>query len=233
MKVSDVMSRGVVSVRPETPIKEVARLMATYGISGVPVVDELDTIVGVISEADFLIKEDGVSRGTNRLERIIGKSGHTKVREAKVGATTAVELMSAPPLLIGPDASLREAAALMVDRRVNRLPVARGGRLLGIVTRADLVRAYLRPDDELLRQINEEIIRNTLWVDPATIEVGVREGVVSLSGALDRRSTAEWLASLVRRIEGVVTVESDLRWDLDDREIRLPEMDVVARGYVR
>ena len=233
MKVSEVMSRGVVAVRPETPIKEVARLMATYGISGVPVVDELDTIVGVISEADFLIKEDGVARTANRLERILGKSGHTKVREAKVEATTAVELMSSPPLVIGPDASLREAAALMVERRVNRLPVARGGRLLGIVTRADLVRAYIRPDDELLRQINEEIVRNTLWVDPATIEVGVREGVVNLSGILDRRSTAEWLVSLVRGVEGVVTVEPDLRWELDDREIRLPERDVVSRSYVR
>ena len=234
MKVRDVMSHGVLSVAPTTPVKEVARLMATQGVSGVPVVDEDGTILGVVSEADFLLKEEGVSREANRLERVLARAIGGGIDQAKVEAATAAELMTSPAITISPDASLPEAAAIMVERRVNRLPVQRGGQLIGIVSRADLVRAYLRPDEELLRVINEELIRSTLWVDPSLIDVRVVHGVVHLAGTLDHRSTAEWLVSLIRRLEGVVHVDdSALRWTADDRRLHLPEQDLVARGYVR
>jgi len=233
MKVRDVMSHGVLSVVPTTPVKEVARLMATHGVSGVPVVDEDGSIIGVVSEGDFLLKEEGVSKHASRFERLLGRAGGG-IDHAKVEAATAAELMTSPAITISPEASLPEAAAVMVDRRVNRLPVERGGKLVGIVSRADLVRAYLRPDEELLRVINEELIRSTLWLDPGLLDVRVVHGVVYLGGTVDHRSTAEWLVALVRRLEGVVQVDdSGLRWATDDRRVRLPEEDVATRGYLR
>jgi CBS domain-containing protein len=234
MKVRDVMSHGVLSVAPTTPVKEVARLMATSGVSGVPVVDDSGTIVGVVSEADFLIKETGITRAANGLERVLGRPiGSTDAR-SKAEAVTAAELMTAPAITIGPDATLTEAARVMVEQRINRLPVERAGQLIGIVSRADLVRAYLRPDEELLRVINEELIRSTLWVDPSLLDVRVVHGVVHLAGTLDHRSTATWLVALIRGLEGVVQVDdSGLHWATDDRRLRLPEEDAVARGVLR
>jgi len=231
MKIRDVMSRDVIAVRAETPLKEVARLMSTYGISGLPVIDEAGTVLGVVSEADFLIKGRGpeAARAT-RLERILGQTAQSKALRAKIEAATAGEMMTAPALTIDADAPLRQAAALMIERRVNRLPVTRADHLVGIVTRADLVRAYLRPDDEIRRVIRDEILLKTLWVAPETVEVEVSEGVVRLLGTLDRRSTADTLVALVSRLDGVVAVESLLRWQFDDRDVRLPEEDLVARG---
>ena len=234
MKIRDVMSRDVIAVRAETPVKEVARLMSTYGISGLPVIDEGGAVLGVVSEADFLIKGRGPEAArASRLERVLGQTAQSKAARAKVEAATAGELMTAPALTIDADAPLRQGAALMVDRGVNRLPVTRAGQLVGIVTRADLVRAYLRPDEELRRIIQDELVLKTLWVAPETVEVEVSEGVVRLAGTLDRRSTAETLAALVGRLDGVVAVESDLRWQFDDRDVRLPEEDLLARSYRR
>lgn len=231
MNVSDVMSRDVVTARPETPLKEVARLMSTYGISGLPVIDDNGMVLGVVSEADFLIKGRGVRARRGALERILGPSEKTRARQAKVEAATAAEMMSAPALTIEPTVSLRQAAAIMVERAVNRLPVTRDGKLVGIVTRADLVRAYLRSDEEIRRAIRDDLVLHTLWISPEMVEVEVAEGVVHLEGVLDRRSTVDTLVNLTRHLEGVVRVDSDLRWQFDDSEVRLPEEDRVARGY--
>lgn len=234
MKVKDVMSRDVVAVRPETPLKEAARLMSSHGISGLPVVDEFGDVVGIVSEADFLLKERGFAKIPERpLSWILGESAAASATRAKVAAATAGEMMSSPALTVAPEASLRDAAAMMVERRINRLPVTRGGHLVGIVTRADLVRAYLRPDDEIRRTIREDVILQTLWLAPERVEVEVSEGVVRLAGMLDRRETVEDLLRLVAAVDGVVAVESALRWQLEDGDIRLPEDDLVARGYLR
>jgi CBS domain-containing protein len=234
MKVKDVMSRDVVAVRPEAPLKEVARLMSTHGISGLPVVDDGGDVVGVVSEADFLLKERGFEGIPGRpLTWILGESGAAKAARTKVAAATAGEMMTLPAATVAPDASLRDAATMMVERRINRLPVTRGGHLVGIVTRADLVRAYLRPDEEIRRTIRNDVILKTLWIAPERLEVEVSEGVVRLAGMLDRRSTVEDLLRLVAAVDGVVAVETALRWELDDSDVRLPEEDLVARGYRR
>jgi CBS domain-containing protein len=234
MKIRDVMSHDVIAVHPTTPLKETARLMSTYGISGLPVVDESGAVLGVVSEADFLIKERGPEGIHGRpFDRLIGVSRSARFVATKIAAATAGEMMSAPPTTIDPDASLREAAALMVDGRINRLPVVRGGQLVGIVTRADLVRAYLRPDEELRRVIRDDIIVQTLWTSPDGIDVDVREGVVHLAGMLDRRSSADALVNLVANLDGVVAVDSELRWQVDDADVHLPELDLVARGFRR
>lgn len=229
MIVRDVMSRSVQTVRPETPLKDVARLMVERGISGVPVVDDDGAVVGVVSEADFIIKERGADAIHRRpLARLLGDSTEAQAEFAKVVAERAGSAMSSPAITIDVGAPLREAAALMVDRAVNRLPVVERGRLVGIVSRADLVRAYLRSDAELERAIREDVLTRELWEDPSEITVTVADGVVHLAGTVDRRSTAVLIAHQVARLAGVVAVDSELGWDRDDSEVVAPERDRVS-----
>ncbi|RPI01201.1 MAG: CBS domain-containing protein [Zetaproteobacteria bacterium] len=139
MKVADVMTRTVVAVRPETPLKEVASLMVERGISGVPVVGADGAVVGVVSEADFVIKERGVERGRPRLlARLFGESRQTKRELAKIEATTAGEAMTAPAGTVEAADTLKSAAEIMAGRKINRLPVVEGGALVGMVTLRDV-----------------------------------------------------------------------------------------------
>jgi CBS domain-containing protein len=218
MKVADVMTRAVVTVLPETPLKDVAALMVEKGISGVPVVDAQGTVVGVVSEADFVIKERGVEGVRHRLlARIFGESGQTKRELAKIEATTAGEAMTSPAITVEASDSLKWAAELMASRRVNRLPVVEGGRVVGIVTRADVVRAYVRPDAELEKLVRDEVLAKTaFWLEPDAIELAVRAGVVHLSGRVDRRSLAETIVEVTRDLGGVVGVDSRITWEIDD-----------------
>lgn len=216
MKVRDVMTRSVISVPPETSLRDVARLLTDNLISGVPVVDESGAILGVLSETDLLVKQ--VSRPVSRrmpLEWIIGER-HDPEELRRHAATTAGEAMTSPVVTIDAERPLREAASMMIDRSVNRLPVTSDGQLVGIVTRADLVRAYLRLDDEILHAVNEEVIRRTMWLDPGAFGIEVHEGVVRIDGTVDRRSTARILTKLIGLVDGVAHVESSLTWELDD-----------------
>ncbi len=230
MDVRDVMTAPVISVTPETPLKEVARLLMEHRISGVPVADQAGRVLGIVSEADFLIKERGATQrrgGRHALAWLLGED-RRDAEQAKISATTAGEAMTSPAVTICVECSLREAAGLMVEKRVNRLPVVDDDRLVGIVTRADLVRAFVRPDDELAAVIADEVVRDTMWIEPGQVAVAVNEGVVALSGTVDRRSTAQILAKLAAQVDGVVRVEAgDLTWELDDRDMpAAPERDV-------
>jgi CBS domain-containing protein len=218
MKVGDVMTRNVAAVRPETPLKVVAALMVDRGISGVPVVDADEAVLGVVSEADFVIKERGVVAGRNRLlARIFGKSRKARAELAKIEATTAGEAMTSPAITVEATDTLQRVAELMASRRVNRLPVVEGDRLVGIVTRADVVRAYVRPDAELERLVREEVLARTAFsLEPDTFEVAVQGGVVRLAGRVDRRSLAETIVEVTRGLGGIVGVESNLTWETDD-----------------
>jgi CBS domain-containing protein len=216
MRVSDVMSRTLLSVPPDMPLRDVARLLNEHQISGVPVIDD-GVCVGVVSEADLLVKQLG--RPLSRrlpIEWIIGER-HDPNELRRRAATTAREAMTSPAVTISADRPLREAAAIMVDRGVNRLPVVAEGRVIGIITRSDLVRAYLRLDAEILRVVREEILRGTMWLDPDALDVTVREGIVYLSGTVDRRSTARIIEKLVGLVDGVSHVICSLTWELDDR----------------
>lgn len=224
MKVRDVMTRQVVTARPEMSLRDLALLLSEHRISGMPVVDGFGTIVGVVSEADILAKERGHaavhSSGLNWLfgERI----APDELRQQ--AATTVGEAMTTPAISVDQDRPLREAAALMLDRSINRLPVTANGRLVGILTRADLVRAYIGRDDEALEAIRNRVIRKTMWLDPDEMSVEVREGVARIAGTVDRRSTATILERLIGLVDGVDLVVSDLHWELDDSEI-LPADD--------
>ena len=231
LKVRDVMTQEVVTVEPETPLKDVARLMIDYGVSGIPVVDQTGLVVGVVSEADLLVKERGPEAIPRRpLTWLIGESKATERDMAKLKAVAAREAMTSPPVTIGPDRPLHEAADLMIRERINRLPVVgRAGRLLGIVTRADIVRAFSRPDAELASIVRDEIVVRTLWLDPADLEISVTDGIVLLEGQVDRRSSAEILARLAGRVDGIVAVDDRLTWRFDDSKVVPEPQDLVHR----
>lgn len=209
MKVKDVMTTGVVSVKPGTSLKRAAEMLVEARVSGLPVVDDEGAVVGVFSEGDVLVKEAG-DRGTRGgLLSWLFEASFTDVA-AKLAARTVGEAMSAPPLTIGPERPLHEAATRMIESSVNRLPVVADGKLVGIVTRADLVRAFARSDADIEREIVEEIIRRTLWIAPDAVQVSVEGGEVTLRGRVETQTDAELLPVFVERVAGVVSVRSEL-----------------------
>jgi CBS domain-containing protein len=211
MKVADVMTVDVVTVDKETSLRDVAALLTERRISGLPVVDE-GRVVGVVSEGDILAKERGRTAKRRGLFGVLLED--RAAAELKLEARTAGAAMTAPALTIAPDRPVAEAAATMVDEGVNRLPVvSAGGELLGIVTRADLVRAFVRTDEELAEDIREGVLLKALWITPGNVSVVVNEGVVTLSGEVETRPTAEMLPDFVRRVPGVVAVRSDVTWE--------------------
>jgi CBS domain-containing protein len=215
MNVEDMMSSEVVTVSPSTPIKEVARLLVNRRISGVPVVDDEGRVHGVVSEGDIVIKERGVAEPSGHAyHRLFGADeGEALKREAR----TAAEAMTCPAVTIEPARSVAEAARVMVERSVNRLPVVREGRLVGIVTRADLVRVFVRDDEELEREIRDDVVLHTLWIDPSRLRIAVSDGEVTIGGEVATRTDAELVAGYAARVPGVVSVDdSRLRWREDD-----------------
>jgi CBS domain-containing protein len=208
MKVEDVMTRDVITVRPETSLKEVASILAEKGISGVPVVNEASGLVGVVSEGDILFKERPPSSRRGTLAWLLdpyGTEGHLKLE-----ARTAEEAMTSPAKTIAPHRAVGAAAAMMVEARVNRLPVVDAdGRLVGIVTRADLVRAFIRPDEAIEREIEQDLLQ-TLWIDPTYVSITVENGEVRLGGKVDTKEQAELVARLVQGVPGVVSIDSQL-----------------------
>jgi predicted transcriptional regulator len=131
-------------------------------------------------------------------------------------ARTVAEAMTAPAITVEPDASVARAARLMSEHGVNRLPVIQRGSLVGIVTRADLVRAFTRADSAIKLEIEQDVLERTLWDERHAVDVVVSAGVVKLRGMLETKSDAELLERLSARVPGVIAVEPDLRWAFDD-----------------
>jgi CBS domain-containing protein len=217
MKIADVMARDVTTVTPETSLKEVARVLAAGGISGLPVVSADGEVLGVVSEADILMKERAPApRRGGMLGWLLEPSDAEA--EAKLEARTAGDAMTSPAITVESKEAVSRAAATMVERGVNRLPVVEDGKLVGIVTRADLVRAFVRDDALIGNEIRNDVILRQFWIDPESLAVAVTNGEVSLRGQVEKRSIAELLASFVERVPGVVSVDSALTWREDDRK---------------
>jgi CBS domain-containing protein len=211
MRVKDVMTTAVLTVRPDTTLKDAAALMAEHGISGFPVVGLGGQVVGVLSEGDVLFKEAGRAAKKPFVDRLL--SLPPSEREAKFAAATVGEAMTAPALTIGPRRPLTEVANTMIERGVKRLPVVDdAGNLVGIVTRADLVRAFVRSDIAIEQEIRDDVIRRSLWIEPDTVEVTVEAGEVRLAGTVETKAEAELLPEFVQRVPGVVSVLSKLSW---------------------
>ncbi|MFJ3336228.1 CBS domain-containing protein [Streptomyces sp. NPDC086766] len=220
-KVGSVMTDEVVRAEYATPFKEVARLLADHRISGLPVVDEDDRVLGVISEADLMMRQAGAATGPRRHLRIGALTGAGRRRAAKSGARTAGRLMTEPPVTVHADDSIAEAARTMAQRHVERLPVLdEEDRLVGIVTRRDLLQVFLRPDAEIRAEVVDEVLVRALWLAPLSVAVSVAEGVVTLMGHLERRSEAEIAVSMTRQIDGVVDVIDKLTYRFDDSRIQ-------------
>lgn len=227
MRVGDVMHGPVVTVRPDASLREVAGLLVEHRISGLPVVDEAGVVLGVVSEADFVVKEGGTEPRHGWLERLFGETEAEQAELAKVRAATAREAMTAPAITVEVDTPVRDAARIMTERQVNRLPVTDGGRLVGIVTRADLVRCFVRTDDQLRASIVEEVLHREMWLDERDVTIEVDGGVVTVRGAVEKRSDAAILARLIRDVPGVIDIRDEVRWQLDDAEIRALGRDLV------
>jgi len=221
MKVRDIMTTDPVRVTGDTRLREAARLMVRHRVSGLPVVDEAGKLVGIVSEGDFIRREAGRDRpqGVSLLDAVFGEG---ELQPA--GAETVAEVMTRSVVTITPEATIGEAARVMGRRNVKRLPVVDlEGELIGIVSRADVVGAFTKPDDVIEDEVREDVIRRLLFLDPDLVQVSVADGVVTLEGELENRTEAHLLEELARRIAGVVRVESLLRYKIDDRKLE--------RGY--
>lgn len=226
MTVRHAMTQSVISVRPGTPLKEVARLLIDHRISGLPVVDDDGAVLGIVSEADFLVKEQGAEAIRHRpLARILGESRESRSQLAKLAALTAGEAMTAPAFTVSSGRRISEAAAVMTARGVNRLPVVDDGRLVGIVTRADLVRAYVRSDDDLARTIRDEVLLRIFWLDPTPFTVVVKDGAASIRGHVERRSVAEMVEEAVTMVPGIMNVHAEVTWAMDDSRLQPAGLD--------
>jgi CBS domain-containing protein len=208
------MTENVVTVPEDMPYKEIVATLAQHAVSAVPVVDEVGRVVGVVSEADLLHKMEfaGLEPHLHLIER-----RQRRAARVKASGDTARDLMSSPAVTVSPEAALTAAASTMENERVKRLPVVDGrGRAVGIVSRRDLLRVYLRDDEAIRDEIRNQVLRQTLWIDPDTIDVTVDQGVVVLMGRADRRSTAQIIVRLCEAVPGVVEVIDQLEHGYDD-----------------
>ena len=190
--VGEVMTREVVEVRRDTSFKEVAGLLDRHRISGLPVVDNDDKVVGVISETDLVRCQ--AARPADSRARIFRKSALRRSgrRAAAVGrATTAEELMSTPAVTVHPEQPVADAARVMERHHVDRLPVVdEEDRLIGIATRRDLLRVFLRTDEEICRDVIDSVLTRVMCLPPHTVVVSVRDGMATLQGQLSTAATS-------------------------------------------
>ena len=210
VRVYELMTRDPLAVKPETPLKEVAHLLVEHGFSGVPVVDDDNVVVGVVSESDFMIKERGREYvPSSALSWLLGESKEIRHEREIVEARTAGQAMSAPPITIeGRIASIREAAITMAERNINRLPVTEDGRLVGIITRGDLLKVYAQPDAQLA-----DTVREALRSADGIIVESVENGIVRLAGTAASEAMAETTIRIAEAVDGILGVDAEaLNW---------------------
>ncbi|MBO0655785.1 CBS domain-containing protein [Streptomyces triculaminicus] len=206
--VGDLMTRSVVRVQRGTQFTEIVHVLHEHDITAVPVVDAEDRPVGVVSEADLLAK------ASRRPDAPFPPDPRVR---AKHEATTAEGLMTSPAVCARPEWSVVEAARAMEEHRVKRLPVVDDdGRLVGLVSRADLLRVFLRTDRAIREEIIEDVLVRTLGERPSAVGVEVNLGQVRLSGSVRRRSLLPALVQLCQSVDGVVSVEHQLSAETDD-----------------
>jgi CBS domain-containing protein len=214
--VKDLMTSQVVTVGPATPFKEIVARLAEHRVSAMPVVDDAGLVLGVVSEADLLLKEEFPEPDQ---DIPLFWTKRRRLEREKAAGSTARDLMSVELVSIAPDATVAEAARRMHRANVKRLPVIGDrGRLVGIISRSDLLKVFNRPDQAIRREIIDDVIVGDFTMDPARFFIHVDDGVVVLQGRAERRSLLPYLVRAVHGVEGVVRVESRLTYDVDDVE---------------
>ncbi|MFM9373196.1 CBS domain-containing protein [Streptomyces sp. Da 82-17] len=211
--VHEVMTRDVVTAARSTPFKEIARIFADHDISAVPVVDDRGRVLGIVSEADLL-------RATAELPDLEGRSAGVRLLAQERGVPdeeSAADLMTAPVHCAHPDWNLVETARTMRRKGVKRLPVTdETGRLVGIVSRSDLLRPFLRSDAAIREEIERDVLARTLGLPSDTIRVTVSDGVVALDGRVGERADIPVIERLCRSVDGVVALHASIAYDYDN-----------------
>ncbi|WP_440073753.1 CBS domain-containing protein [Streptosporangium sp. OZ121] len=214
--VKEVMTCQVISTGENTCFKDIAETLLTHALSALPVVDDDGHVVGVVSEADLLRRQE-------RWERFPGEHPPSpatpppKPRADRTGGEVARTLMSTPAVTISKDASVAAAGRLMHDKAVKRLPVVdEHGHLAGIVSRCDLLKVFIRSDREIEHEVRVEVLTRSLWMDTSRVQVTVKDGVVTLSGRMTLRADTRITLWMTRQINGVVDVIDELTWDRDN-----------------
>ena len=215
MKVRDLMTTDPLTVSPDTLLKEAARTMVRNRVSGLPVLSD-GAVVGIVTEGDFLRQEANRDQPYrfSLLDALFGE-GPSNPPAAEIVA----EVMTETVISTTPEVKIGEAARIMVARGLKRLPVLNeDGDLIGIISRADVVNAFTKPDEIVQDEIREDIVRRLLFLDPEEVGVTVVDGVVTLVGEMENRTEAHLLEELTRRVEGVVRVDSQLTFLVDDQK---------------
>jgi CBS domain-containing protein len=206
--VADVMTTRVTSVTESTGYKDIVGLLRRHRVSAVPVLDVAGRVIGVVSEADLLMKQaaPALPVGAVRLA--------WRLRErCKASAVTAAELMTSPAVTVRADADVAKAARLMRDRNVRRLPVTgTDGHLVGIVCRSDVLRVYERPDEQIRDEITTGVIAGRFLLDPLDFDVSVESGIVTIAGAAESSAVALTLIAAIHNVEGTVAVRDRLSY---------------------
>ncbi|MFF4408841.1 CBS domain-containing protein [Streptomyces sp. NPDC001262] len=217
--VDGLMTRKVVRVRPDTPFKEIVRELAENDVTAVPVVARDGRVVGVVSEADLMRK---AADQPDPFGRPLVPNLEAWER-AKAEGARAEELMSAPPVCARPEWNVVETARLMSVQGVKRLPVVdETDRLVGIISRADILRVFLREDTAIREEIHRDLLQKTLGLTPSAVTAEVSEGQVSLTGTVEARSMIPVIERLCRSVDGVVAVHERLAYTDDDTGGRFP-----------
>ncbi|MFE6281104.1 CBS domain-containing protein [Streptomyces sp. NPDC057877] len=193
-----LMVGDVVTADRRTPLEDVVRGLRKHHVSGLPVLDEDDRVVGVVAERDLVLRPPGDG--------------------------TAGAVMTAPAVTVRADALVPEAARIMAEHGVKRLPVVdEEDRLVGIVTRRELLQVFLSTDEDIRRQVRQKVFADTLSLDPRAVDVTVRDGVVTLTGRLERRSDIAVAVGMTSRVAGVAAVLDQLSYQVDDSRPRPAE----------
>ncbi len=224
--VNDVMTTRVVSMRKDASFREMAAALREHRVSAFPVVDGDGEVIGVVSEADMLTKEALGSEPQGMPGMITGLLRHSE--HAKARGITAGDLMSSPAVTVTPEDTLEHAAKLMYTRKVKRLPVVdSGAHLVGIISRADVLAIFDRSDEALRTEIRDQVIRDGFSIDPASVGVVVKDGVVTLAGRPESSDVGHDLVHRIRHVPGVVAVRDRLSYP--PREASDATFDVLAR----
>ena len=206
--VNDVMTTTVVAVKKGASYKELAALLRKYRVSAFPVLDDDQKVIGIVSEADLLVKE---ALNADRGGPIAALVHHKELEKAD--GVTAGDLMTSNVVTVKPDDTVEQAARLMYHLQVKRLPVVDGGgHLVGIVSRADLLTVFDRPDEEIRAEIVDDIILHEFLVDPALFMVTVADGVVTVTGAPETADLGHRIVDKIRHVQGIVAVHDELAY---------------------
>ncbi|MFF0223863.1 CBS domain-containing protein, partial [Streptomyces sp. NPDC004629] len=204
--VSDVMTRKVVAVKAKASFKDIVRTLRQWGVTALPVLDDDRRVVGVVSEADLLPKEEVKDGDPAPVTRAADGSA-----AAKAAAVTADRLMTAPAVTVAGSATLALAARIMARNGIKRLPVVdAAGVLTGIVSRSDLLKVFLRDDEEIAEEVRRDVVGRLFVAPPESLRVEVHDGVVTLTGRVRDTTLVPVVARLVRGVEGVVDVDCAL-----------------------